>query len=353
MAAITERQNGPPLRSADVKTNRAAATVTLMMVLTATQDVSAQPGRSASGAAGASGATLTLEHWRTTWITESGESITASVVTSRTLPRTLSIDGLSATEIERVRQEVYDTINHVPPIDRSAQVSAADNCMQWIFHRWDRTQPWRAVGFQVGKRGLMKLNGALRRVELGYTISYRVSELFGWPSRAIVEDGLTGGSARISVFSSHDSYRQADAAKANDDALRAAIDRGEYGPRSTTLLFGSTDRIEIVQPDAPCSLLKARCRRYEFKATRPAEWQGFRVLDAPQGTAVREPIAALGAAPMEFAIEDMCPFVWGGAMIERQYSRREGPAAAAKRFGLRGNAALRDALKPYVKQRLQ
>lgn len=284
--------------------------------------------------------------WLTRWVTQSQVPIAAPVVTSRTLPETLSFDALTDGEIQAIRQDLYDRVKNTPLIDPMRHVAGADGCMQWVFQRWGRDQAWRAVGFQAdGGWGLIKLNGALRRVSFDYTINYDLNELIG-KGRVRVES--SAGLSTIWTFTPQASFAQASASAQSDHALRLAGFRGAHGSRFRWLSFGWTKAVAIVQRDAPCSLLKARCRRYEFEATQAAQWLGMQRVEAPDGAYYEEPVAAIADAPLAFAIEDMCPFAQA-AMVERQYSRMTGRGSLIKGYGLPGNAPLRDALRPYAK----
>lgn len=315
-----------------------------MTVLAMAITIDAQAASPAPGAsAGAPAATF----WRTRWAVQSHEPITTPVVTSRTLPATLSIDALTDAEIQTIRQDIYDRVKYTPPIDPLTHVAGADGCMQWVYQRWGRDQPWRTVGFRFnGGKGLIKLNGALRWIDFRYGIGYDLNDLVLKKRVRVVG---SGGDADMETFTPYPSYAQAIASAASEAALQEALRVGEHGSRVRRLWFGSSNAIAIVQHDAPCSLLRARCRRYEFEATGPAHWQGFQRAEAPYGAIVQsEPVAPIADTPLGFAVEDMCPFA-EAAMIERQYSRMSGRSSFVKPYGLPGNASLRDALRPYVK----
>lgn len=282
----------------------------------------------------------------TTFVLSSKEEIPAPFPTKQTLPATLSIDAFTPEEIQRIRQDVYDSIQTQDETPREGVAG----CMQWVFFRTEPKAPWLAFGMVGAGRannGMAKLNGRYFSVYFDYTIDKQERRgLMGTLFGDTAGKGPGHGRTWVKTFVPKKSYAQWLMDEQHDQRLASEFFREEAVAGLARLEFGRTSQLIIEAADTPCTHLKARCRRYVLPVTEEARWW----LSGPKkdGRSISIPVGLAPGIQYEVAIEDMCPF-GRNALVERSINTRMGGAEPGVRdHGLKNNASLKAALRPYV-----
>jgi hypothetical protein len=276
----------------------------------------------------------------TSFVPRSPEVIDTPFMRASMLPTTLSIDALTPAEIAQIRLDLYAELQQTKPWPSEG----VDGCMAWFYKRGKPTESWQAFAYAVGGRsnanGAVKLNGALRPTRFHYDIpSDSERGFFGMKSKP--GPGPGNGSAWISVFHARTSYRDMAQHRAADGALSDRLNIDQAEPEARVLRLLNTSSLRVLDPKMRCTDLKTQCRRYVLALDRPTVWQTIWSRE-------EQPIALAVGAPLEIAIEDMCPFA-RTAMVEGAINTRIGGAEPdMKKYGLRRVEALRDVLKRHA-----
>jgi hypothetical protein len=285
---------------------------------------------------------------RTEFVAATREPIAKPFPTIHNLPKTLSIDPMTDAEIQMVRQEIFDEIKFNP----AKRVEGIDGCMHWFFMRHDSRQRWQAFGFALSSGGgLAKLNGAMRPAWFSYSIaSVSVKGLLGMSNEPGTKPGA--GAMWMHSFEEAASYRELRAMADAVDSRAHKMNIGTLGPDARFLVFGRTKALTISKPEVACTLLHARCRQYVLPVNVAAEWVGSITRNAANMDAdhVRDPIGMASGLNLEIAIEDMCPFS-REALVEGAVNTRAGGAEpGVRKYGIKNNASLKEALMPFVQE---
>jgi hypothetical protein len=284
---------------------------------------------------------------RTEFVAATREPIAKPFPTIHNLPKTLSIDPMTDAEIQQIRQQIFEEIKFEP----AKRVQGIDGCMKWFFMRHDSKQRWRAFGFALRSSGMAKLNGAMRPAWFSYSItSESVRGLLGMSNKPGTKPGA--GAMWMHSFVEKASFRELLATSDADDSQAHHMNIGTLGPDARFLAFGRTSALRIGKPEAACTLLHARCRQYVFPVNVTSEWVGSITRNAANMDAdhVHEPIAMAPGLNLEIAVEDMCPFS-REALVEAAINTRAGGAEpGVRKYGIKNNASLKEALEPYVQE---
>jgi hypothetical protein len=275
----------------------------------------------------------------TTWVAGSREPIPLPYPRTGKLPRRLSIDAFTEAEIRQIKADIYAELKDVPP----RRVEGVDGCMAWLYKRHAPTQAWQAFGFAVdGNRGFKaaKINGALRRVSLHYTITpdtYMTLFLYG-SHRPSKRPGR--GYSTTALQEAGSGYRELKRLEAAQGELEFEMFSKKEDPAARMLHFGQSDAVRISDKKMRCTHLNALCRRYIVPVSKPAYWAPYSSDLAPNENIATEP-----RLQTELAIEDMCPFGRQG-LVEGDINTRSGGAEPGMRkYGIKNNSSLRDAVK--------
>ncbi len=289
---------------------------------------------------------------RTEFVPATHEAIPEPFPTIHNLPKALSIDPMTDAEIQLIRQQIFEVIELKTP----RRVEGIDGCMQWFFMRHDPKQRWQAFGFAERESGvaMAKLNGAMRATVFSYSIASEPVRSLLSVLGTLYGPGTKpgGGGMWMQSFAGKTSIRELRATSEADRSRAHDMGMGILGPDARYLTFGRTNVLKVSRPEAACTLLRARCRQYVFPVNGAAEWIGSIMRNPANVDAdhFHEPIDMARGLKLEIAIEDMCPFS-RDALVESAVNTRVGGAEpGVRKYGIRNNASLKEALAPYVQR---
>jgi hypothetical protein len=244
------------------------------------------------------------------------------------LPISISLDTLTDGEVQKIRQDVYNTPTDV--ID----------CMQWVFIRDGQIKSWRTIGALIQHTGIIKINGKFRQT----TLLYNISTKRGFLGLQSPGNGLGKGVSYVNDFQIVNDFSEfISSVRTGADSSAGKLLRGELDAKFRTLNFAKTDQLVIENSKTECTYLKAKCRRYTFPLTS-AEWVGY----SGEKT-TKEPIMVQSNLNLEMAIEDMCPYKHSAA-VESSINSRLGQSYGVQRYGFPSNPTLKKALEPYMRE---
>jgi hypothetical protein len=225
------------------------------------------------------------------WVERSDVPVNDHFMRWSVLPREVSLDPLTAAEIKRLKLDAY---------------RSPATCMQWFFLK--RGKQLYPVGAALGRgQGVVKLNGALHEAMLG------------------------AGGVQIFRF----------------DALTSMADARKHGYEETPaqtvgLLFQGAGFPRTTRYSGLCTMISARCRRYEVSQLS-AHWRALR-----EGLAyhlIELPLVIDLDSTVSWVSEDMCPMT-NAAFLEGPWkSRMYGEAPGVLMNGFVMNRSLKKALK--------
>lgn len=239
------------------------------------------------------------------------------------LPKTISIDAMTAEEVQKVRQNIHDGPYGLPPDG----IGGRPRCMAWLFKRASGKTEFLPVGFVTGTwSGVLKINGLLR------------------PSYVFAG---TDNSANISVGSFQSTQTYAERMKFED--RKSSVDTSNSRAQEATLeirLHGFKVDVSKMR----CSLLETQCRRYT-SGLRSLKW----LYDATPKRIYKEEkqIRVETSSPIEIAVEDMCPYKHEGVVEQPWKSRLWGEELGVALFGFMTNPSLSEALEPYIPKKIK
>lgn len=202
----------------------------------------------------------------TLWVSQSDEPIVGPMVSWNALPRRVSIDALTALEIKHLKIDAYR--------------SRAD-CMQWFFLK--KGSKKFAVGAALGRgQGVIKINGKLRLA------------------------GLGGNGVGVNRF---------DALPRSTDGIRLLFIMPHF--EDISLSIETSEKPRATAYSGICSMLRARCRRYEVSGLS-ANWAAGK----PSGVGIyKVPLLKQVDTDITWVSEDMCPMS-DSALVEKSWASR-------------------------------
>ena len=255
------------------------------------------------------------------FVPQSSELIPGPVVTAEHLPGTLSLDALTPAEVGAIRAEVLQVQRKQGPHPSEG----IEGCMAWLYRRSQPGAPWQPFGFVVDKSWMaVKLNGQLRQADHFY---------YAWPAqdqpaflgmKSVPTAGPGHGAASITDFTPIQGFADLLSRAEAHEVIDSRVVRDRAEPDTRSLEFLNTASIKVERSRMRCTDLQTHCRRYVFTLDKPTAWSGW----SPR---VSEPIALAATAPLEIAVEDMCPFSRRGFIQQARNTRVSGAASAVPR----------------------
>jgi hypothetical protein len=260
------------------------------------------------------------------------------------LPRELSIDALSPTEIAKIKQGILTYLKE----HRPERADGIEGCMQWVFLRHSKKEPWAAVGYSLPshRAGAVKINGTLRPASINYGIAPDIRPARGWFRGATSVPGTRPGGGAIFVrsFADRSDFAVLLSQLDSDNKNWLRNHEGTSEPRQWNLRLAPVSGLRVASPRARCTLLAAECRQYTSAVDNDAQWLPPGVGGSPPTNQAAVPGSLAPDLRTEIAIEDMCPFSRQG-LVEGAVNTRADPVEhGIKAFGIPGNASLKAAL---------
>lgn len=228
------------------------------------------------------------------WVERSDETIGDGFLTWATLPRRVSLNAMTASEIKQLKIDAY---------------RSGASCMQWFFLK--RGREMLPIGAALGRgQGVVKLNGVFRSAEfLGHGVA--IFQFDRLPS------------------------------------LAARPPAGIAGPETQVgLVLGASSKLAVARYSGMCTLIKARCRRYTATGIK-----GHWVARNPHNASLDErPLAVEVPANATFVTEDMCPMTQSALIDTPWKSRLWGDRPGVMLNGFVLQRSLRSALADVAKE---
>jgi hypothetical protein len=272
-------------------------------------------------------------------VQSSKESIDFPLPKYEALPKTISFDPLTASEIQKIREDFFRALSAVD----YGKAMYGENigptkCMQWILLRSEKESAWQAIGVMQQGKGIAKINAAFRvvslsagrEIERGASGKYRPRDVPG------------SGGFWVTSFYPLDGYASYVKNRAAIHQTAYEFNIAEDKKTYSKLRFGSTKNLQIEKKRDACSFIKADCRRYAWSFDK-VEWS-----IPPYFSEKYAQVSMKSLSRLEIAVEDMCPFDYEAAIEGVINTRLGGPGPGVKKYGLPKNTPLIEALRPYM-----
>ena len=288
----------------------------------------------------------TTEYIRTRLVEQTTELVPTPMPTLATLPKTLSIDALTAEEIRSLQQGIYDSL---PVQTEPKHRPGSAECMQWLYKRNKNQTQLQAIGlnFRLNK-SVIKINGKLRRASMDWSIDSDSDQNF-FGSYEIPGKRPGGGGVSVYQFKELDSIKQLIDEAESTRLFSIDFDKNKLGADTVSLRLGSRDSVVVSKKELRCTHLAADCRQYTVGINRLL-W--LRPTVEKDQLNYEIPIDQSASNIAELVIEDMCPFSRNAMVQGALNTRGSGELAGIKRHGIKSFLdikSMRDVLRPFVK----